>query len=390
MSVMGRLRPPSSRPLRLVYDFSTEVYTNYGFTFELEAGEQPISPGDGTVGSVTRRYVKFKHTIGVLTGTPSYEITIIHGEGITSIVSGLASVSVQPGNYISRGDVLGIAMSREIFFGVSYNGEVFSPHELGRHWRFQGEYVPGQAGKLRFAPDKLIRNFAGTVASTLYGGIRFFIDTITGFKPLLVNVDFNGNGNKQGTAVLGIADDDYWNVYAAGAFNWLSNVNVCTYYYYYYSSTGWCGPTKVFNVSPQTWLMDYTGAKSPVWLERIAVATAAAGTLANWDEMLSTWIGGFSGMTPEENFFSIRGLVAGSYRLCLYSDPMNRIPAIGSIFGAAVDNGTPVWKTTVAAPATSFVENVNYVTYDLTVPAGSVITVKAYGYFDGLQVMRLT
>lgn len=388
LSVMGSLRPPSSRPLRLLYGFSAEVYTNHGFTFQIEPGEYAVSPGAGTVLSAVKRFAKFKHNAAVLTGTPTYEVTISHGQGIQSVVSGLATITARPGDSLARGDLLGQPICNEIFFGVTYQRQMFSPHELGRHWRLQDEYVLGQAGNLRQGPDKLIRNFAGTVASTIYGGIRYFIDQFFGFKPLLVNVDFNGNSTKTGFAALGYTSADYWNVYASGAFNWVNNQNGCGGYYYYYAYS--CGVTKVFNRNPQTFLMDSTGIKSPVWLERVATATAAAGSLATWDAMLSTWIGGWSGMLPEENFFSIRGLVAGTYRLCLYADTSLRTPSSNTTFGAAVDNDTPVWKATSPWFSASFQENGNYVQYNLTVPAGSLISVKAYGYFDGLQLERLS
>lgn len=387
-SVMAALRPPSSRPLRLLYGFSTEVYTNYGYTFEIEAGEAAIAPGKGVVVSTVKRFARYKHTTGRLTGTPSFEVTINHGSGIQTVVAGLQTLAIRGGDTVARGDILGQPSTNEIFFGVRFLTETFSPHELGRHWQMQGEYVPGQAGKLRFAPDKLIRNFAGTVASVVYGGLRYFLDQTNGFKPLLINVDFNGNGSKTGLAALGMTDADYWNVYQPGAFSWTGSVSGCgnlAYYFYAYS----CPPTKVFNVSPQTFLKDYSGAKSPVWLERVAAASADSGTLSAWDAMLSTWIGGWVGITPDENFFAIRGLVAGTYRLCLYANTFGRSPASDTMFGAAVDNALPVFKNTTATAATSFQENFNYVKYDLIVPAGSVISVKAYGYFDGLQLERL-
>jgi hypothetical protein len=274
---------------------------------------------------------------------------------------------------------------------VRYLNEMFSPHELGRHWQTQNEYVPGQAGNLRAGPDKVIRNFAGTVFSALYGGIRYFIDRVRGFKPLLVSVDFNGNGTKTGFAGLGFTDADYWNVYAAGAFNWLNNVNGCYGYYYYYYAYGICGQTKVFNKNPQTFLKDSTNIKSPVWLERVAAATAASGTYTVWDAMASTWIGGWSGgVIPEENFFALRGLPAGTYRLACYASNFGRPIVFNTAFYVAVDNGVPAVKTTAVTAVPAFLENYNYVLFDVTVPAGGIVTVTGYGYFDGLQIERLS
>jgi hypothetical protein len=377
ISVMARLRPPSSRHLRLVYGFSTEVYTNLGFTFQLESGEAPVSPGSGTISGVVKHYAKFKHTRGLLTGTPTFELTITHGQGIQSTVAGLATLAVQPGDAVGRGDVLGQAATDEVFFAVRYNGEVFSPHELSRHWQLQGEYVLGQSGNLRFAPDKLIRDLSGGNESTLFNGVRYFSSA----KPLLVNVDFNGNGTKTGLGATGLSSTDYWNSFVSGAFSWVNNVNVCL---------AACGQTKVFNRSPQTFLRDSTGTLSAVWLERVAAASSAAGSLSAWDAMLSTWIGGWSGAVPEHNFFSIRGLSEGTYRLFLYASTFGRSPATDTTFGAGVDNDLPDFKNTTATLLTSFVENRNYVKYDLVLPVGSHISVEAYGYFDGLQLKRLS
>ena len=271
LSVMTSLRPPSSRPLKLLYGFSSEVYSNQGYTFEIEAGESVICPGSGKVANAIKRVAKFAHTGGLLAIQATYEVTLTHGQGIQTLIGGLSTLAVYPGATVSRGDILGTPATNQIFFGVSYNQEVINPRDLGRHWWFQGEYVPGQAGNLRYAPDKLIRNFAGTVYSVISGGLRYFIDRMRGFNPLLLNVDFNGTGTKTGFGALGFTSADYWNVYAAGAFFWINGLTPCSGWYYY-ATYGPCGSTKVFNRNPQTFLNDSTGLKSPVWLERVAAA----------------------------------------------------------------------------------------------------------------------
>jgi len=414
LSVMASLRPPSSRPLKLLYGFRSEVYTNNGYTFEIESGESAISPGTGTVSSAVKRFAKFKNTQNILAGTPTYEVTIVHSGGVQTVVAGLASLAVRPGDAISRGDILGQPATSQIFFGVRYLNEMFSPHELGRHWRTQNEYVPGQAGNLRQATDKLIRNFAGTIASSIYQGIRYFVDLIRGFKPLMVNVDFNGNGSKVGFAGLGLTDADYWNVYAAGAFNWQNNVSGCysyatyvsaddyryvyvypylytySYPYSYFYAYGLCGQTKVFNQNPQMWLNDSTDIKSPVWIERAGPATSASGTYATWDAMASTWIGGWSGGIPEENSFALRGLPAGTYKVACYASSFGRYFTTGTTFFVSVNNGAPAIKATIAIATPAFIEDSNYVVFTVAVPAGGTIVVKAYGYFDGLQLERLS
>jgi hypothetical protein len=382
LNVIAALRPPSAKPLRLVYGFTPEGTANYGITVEFETGEPVLATGSGTITRITKAVGKFRHSAGALS-TPSYELTINHGDGVVTVIKGLASVVNIIGGYVSRGNVVGATMTQELFIGISYNDEWLDPVQMNRHFRIQGANVPAQAGKMRFAPDTIVRNFAGTVYSTLWAGLRYFVNQSTGFEPLLVNIDFNGNGTKTGLAATGSNSADYWNVFTPGAFTWVTGV------YYYECCANACGGTpKVFNKSPQTWLLDSTQKKSAIWLERIAPANADAGTLAAWDEVISSWIGGYTGLVPDENFFAIRGLVAGTYELYLCSNTIGRTPATDTVFYASVNNDAPVSKTTSQTASSTWVEDGNYVKFSLVVPAQGVINIKCYGYFDALQIKR--
>lgn len=384
LNVIAALRPPSARPLKLVFGFAPEGSANYGITVEFEAGEPVLSPGSGTITHITKAVGRFKHSAGALS-TPSYELTINHGDGIVTVLKGLASVVNIIGGYVSRGNVVGATMTQELFLGISYNGEWLDPVQMSRHFRLQGPNVVDQSGKMRFAPDTTTRSFAGSIYSTVWAGLRYFIDRATGFEPVLVNIDFNGNGAKSGLAATGMSSADYWNVFTPGAFSWTSGV------YYYECCASACGGTpKTFSKSPQTWLLDYSQKRSSIWLERIAPANADAGTLAAWDEMISSWIGGFVGFVPDENFFAIRGLVAGTYDLYLYSNTIGRTPATDTVFYASVNNDAPVSKTTSQTAGSMWVADGNYVKFSFVVPAQGVINIKCYGYFDGLQLQRTT
>lgn len=391
-NVAAQLRPPSSRPSRLVHGY-TEEHTspNLGYLLQLEPGEQVVSAGQGTITSIIKSFSGFGYSRGNLKGAYVYEITVNHAHGISTVISGLDSLAIHPGNYVSRGEILGSTLQGEIFFGARYNEQWLNPAELNWHFRLEGEFVPAQIGNVGFAPDRVVRNFAGTVVSVLYGGLRYFVDHVRGFTPLLINVDFNGNGTKKGFAALGFTSDDYWNVYAAGAFTWNVNTLGCFFASTQTYALACGGPGRTFSQSPQTWLKDATNTKSTVWLERVAQASGASGSAASWDTLTSSWIGGWNGGIPEENFFSIRGLPAGTYRLCLYADTLWRTPDISTNFYAAVDADMPVGKSTMSiTPISDWLEDYNYVRYDLTLATGSVINVKAYGYFDGLQVERLS
>jgi hypothetical protein len=387
LEIMATLRPPSAKPLRLVYGYIQGTSLRYGATLEIESGESVVAPGTGSIVKVSRENCRYLRQGDSLEYVAAYEVTIDHGHRVFTHLKGLSSVTVAADAKVYRGDIIGTPAVPEIFFAVRYGNEWFNPNEINRHFILQDEHVPAQVGKMRFAPDKLVRNLAGAVTSAVHNSVRYFSGA-QGFQPVLLNVDFNGNGLKIGTAALGQSSSDYWNIFAPGAFSWTEGGYAGCYACGYGTGAGVI--PKFFNKSPQTWLLDYKQVKSSVWLERILAASAASGALTSWDQMLSTWIGGWSGIVPEENFFAVRGLVAGTYRLCLYADTNGRSPATPTTFYVSIDNGTPISKTTSPTAAPLWSENGNYVKFDLTVPAQGVVYVKSYGYFDGLQLERLT
>src|SRR3546814_35123 len=104
------------------------------------------------------------------------QVVIDHGSGIKTVLHGMSTLSVRPGQDVSRGDVIGAPMTSEVFFAVLFNGQPHDPATINRHFRAQNEkYVPGQGGKLRFAPDFRLRDFSEGVVSTLVSGYRYFV-----------------------------------------------------------------------------------------------------------------------------------------------------------------------------------------------------------------------
>ncbi len=141
--------------------------------------------------------------------------------------------------------------------------------------------------------------------------------------------------------------------------------------------------TSIFSGEVVLPLNDAAGTLSSIFLERIAPLYSAAGSAASWDAMLQFWVGGYAGPTPYTNLFRLRGMAPGSYKLYLYSNQG------GTTFYAAVNTDTPVAKTNNPTGSSAFIEDRNYVVYDLTVPAGGSIYFKAVGYLSGLQLKRV-
>lgn len=373
--VLARFRAPSARRAYLLFGFAREGYTNLGYTLRLDAGEPAIACAPGTVRSVVRKPATWQHSAGDLDSFFPYEVVIDHGQNVISTTAGIRSTQLQAGVAIGRGDLLGPLVTNECFFAVQVSGVTVNPVDISRHFvPMQEQQVPGQGHKLRFGPDTILRSFADGVTALVYSGLRYF-QNISLTSPLLLNVDFNGSGLKTGLAATGLSASDYWLVYNAGPFVVTSSSG-----YYYLCANG-----TVFSANPQVFLYDSDQNKTGVRLERVASAAGTAGSSSQFDEMLSTWIGA-NGGTPEENFFAIKGLPAGSYDLYLYANE-GALP-FTSTFYVAVDNGAPVAKTTAPTVTPAFVEDANYVKFSITVGSSSSVSVKAYGYFAGLQLMR--
>jgi hypothetical protein len=302
---------------------------------------------------------------------------IDHGSGIKTVVHGLSTSSVRVGQQVARGDVIGTFQTSEVFFAVLWNGQPYDPSSINRHFQPQdGTFVPGQGGNLRFAPDLTLRDFAEGLYETLVGGWHYFYNQVCHRADLLINIAFNGNSSKVGPAVAGVIPADYWNNYEPVGFGPL----VITGGYYYnclnYTTT----------VDPVVFLLDYAQADTTIWLERQSMV-ADKGTSAWFDPMLSRWAGAYSGGSPLENTFSLRGVPAGNYVLYLYAN-QGTLPDT-STFYVSVNDGAPTVKSNTPTVTAAFVENANYVKFNLSLSQESIIHIKAYGFLAGLQLFRV-
>ena len=371
--VLARLRSPSARRAYLLFGFAREGFTNRGYTLRLAAGEAAVACGAGVVYSVIQKSADWQHSAGDLDSFFPFEVIIDHGQDIFSTVAGMQSTLLQVGVPIARGDLMGPLVTDECFFSLRVSSVTVNPVDINRHFVAMTEQqVPGQGHKLRFGPDAIARSLAEGVVSLVYGGIRYFQD-ISLNSPFLTNIDFNGAGNKTGLAATGLTTGDFWNVYSAGSFAVTSSGG--SGYYYYCTGT-------TYSRNPQVFLYNHLNEKTAVRLERVASASGTGGSSSQFDPMLSTWIGA-NGGTPEENFFAIKGLPAGNYDLYLYANE-----GASSTFYVAVDNGTPAIKSTSSTGTAAFIADANYVKFSVSVGSSSSVSVKAYGYLAGLQLMR--
>ena len=85
--------------------------------FEAEAGAAVCAAADGTISAVSP----------LSDGT--YGVLIDHGEGRESVTANLAEITLQPGDQVLRGGVLGTA-SGDVYFELRQGGEAIDPTEL--------------------------------------------------------------------------------------------------------------------------------------------------------------------------------------------------------------------------------------------------------------------
>lgn len=369
--VLRRLRPPYTQAVRVAYGFSRTAPTNYGLTFSIGAGQPLVAPGDGTVDLITSLGAKWRNDLGLVR---SLAVRIDHGCGIKTYVHGLSQVAV-PYGPITRGSLLGQAAQNQVFFGVEYNGVLMDPTHINQHFgMMDGDLGYQKERKLRQAPD-LITTAVSLIESTLWQGIRYFIPPTP--IPVRFDLDFNGQGNKIGAAVVG-APDDVWNKIPAIDFAPMSN----GYGYYAY----YCYGGVTFPNAQGFFLNDFSGQATKVWFER-GVLTADAGQTLFFDPMLSSWVGGYTGITPRLNSFTLRNLPAGTYDLYLYANGGATVDS--TTFYCSVNYAAPAVKTATPTSTAAWVEDANYVQFgSLTVPLKGNITVAAYGYLAGLQLQR--
>lgn len=365
--------------MTLRFPYSFDQRSNPGFTLARSVSEPSvIASGDGKVVAVGSMQPFWAFSAGSTHATnSSYQVVVEHGYGVTTVVHGLHSVAVRIGQHVSRGDVLGQALTDEIFFAVLHNGNAYDPASLNRHFKTQnGNEIGGQGGMLRFAPDRIARDLSNSVLSTLVAGKRYFYNALCLKSRLMVNIDFNGNGQKVGLAADGITTSDFWNVYVPEVFQ----ESIFTGPLYY------CGGS-TFTVDPVQHLNDYTNTLSNIRLERVAPLTADAGAASTWDHMLSTWIGGYPEGSPVQSSFKLKGFTSGTYRILLYSAQQSGGQA--SDFYVSVNMGTPVLLQNTPTGALSFVLNDNYVQTDVVLSDDDVVLITVVGFLSGLQVKRL-
>ena len=369
--VLRRLRPPCSRSATLSYTFSFDQRVNPGLTLQFPSGESARAAGGGRVVGSGSLKPFWAYLPGSTHATNnSYQVVIDHGAGVRTVVHGLQSVAVGVGQNVTRGQVLGTTLNSEVFFAVLFNESPYDPTSINRHFSSQdGNKVIGQGGMLRYAPDIGVRDLSDGIMSTLISGLRYFVPLTCAKPPFLVNIDFNGNGEKVGLAATGISASDYWNVYTAVDFTQTNNYIGCI------------GST--FNISPVVPLQNYAGVLSTARLERVSPMTDDAGSDDRFDEMLSTWIGGDNG-APIENTFKVKGLPAGTYTVYLYAGESGET----TDFYTFVNSGTPALASVTPTAATSFILNDNYVAPQFVLSAQDVLTIKAVGYWAGMQIRR--
>jgi hypothetical protein len=226
--ILRRMRIPCARSVALRFQFTLDQRVNPGITVAFPEGEDAVAPGNGTVIAAETVAPFWAFSPGSAHATSnSYQVVIDHGFGLKTVVHGLQSVAVNVGQSVSRGQALGTPLTTEVFFAILYNGSPYDPMGINRHFTAQnGNVVPGQGGYFRFSPDFKVRDLSNNKVSTLIDGTRYFVNDNCSKPPVLINVDFNGSGNKVGLAATGIGPTDYWNVYTPVAFT--AEVDVVT------------------------------------------------------------------------------------------------------------------------------------------------------------------
>ena len=380
LGTIVKLRPPFARSALMLFPFTGEGRVNSGITVEMVVGEPAVAAGAGAVEKIISSFPQWQTNDEALRRTTVKHIIINHGNNVTTTVGGFTTVDVKPGQTVYRGDKLGDLYTNQLFFSVALGQKALNPLALNSHWLPQnGAVIAGQGGKIRFAPDRLVRDLSAGVTVVLHSGLKYFKQLLEP-TPFLVNVAFNGDGSKVGLAATGIAATDYWNVYTPTDF--LATASYACYYYYGYGSSGYFA----FSAAPVLNLNNYAGTRSPAVLERVAPLFSAASGAASWDDMLKLWIGGYLGPIPYENTFRLRNIPAGVYNLYLYAN--QGVFPTASTFYVSVNAGLPTAQTNNPSVTPGFVEGVNYVKYSLTVPASGYVTIKTVGYMSGLQMQR--
>lgn len=211
--VIASLRAPCAKNSLLKRGYSQNP-RHLGQVHAFPATSEPvIAPGTGTVKIIRNlNNTDWGHEVGELDTFKTFQITIDHGGHVSTVIQGLTSVDVVVGQYVTRGDRLGLPRTTEIFFQLFYLNSPLDPATFSSFFRgFDSGKVTDKGHQLRAGPDFLDREESGTV-SYLIGGVRYFVDEQCDKPSLLVNIDFNGS-LKTGLAAVGLYSNDYWNSY---------------------------------------------------------------------------------------------------------------------------------------------------------------------------------
>ena len=370
-AVLHKLRPPYTQPVKVVYAFSRTEPANWGHVLAVGKGQPLVAAGDGVVDKIDYLESKWHTDAGVVR---CLAIRIDHGSGIKTWLHGFATSLVGHGP-VTRGQLLGYACQDRVFFGVESAGQLQDPASINQHFGLLDGWLNYQKGaNLRQAPDVLERTRT-TVRSLLWKGLRHFVPARP--TPVRFNLDFNGGNDKAGSAVVG-AFKDVWQSIPA--------LDYAPVYNYYGTYNDYCADGALHQGKMGFFLHDYRGTQTKVYFER-GVMTSAAGHSDFFDPMLSSWVGGYTGIIPVLNSFTIRNLPSGTYALYLYSNGGTTTDV--TTFYVSVNHGSYQAKTCVPTTTAAWEENENYAKFSpLAVPTAGDISVVAHGYLAGLQLDR--
>lgn len=370
-AILRKLRPPYPLPARVVYGFSATEPVNYGVTLEIPDGDPLVASGDGVVDLISNLGGRWRNDSDTL--IRAMAVRIDHGKGVKTWIHGLGTITCGYGP-ITRGQQVGTAQGPRVFFGIEQSGKLQDPTHVSAAFAIQDGFLNfGKARMVRQAPD-VITGALTSIVSFFAAGIRYFFPPVP--SQVLFNLDFNGQNAKIGAAVAG-AEGDAWNAIEAIDFTPSGSSG------YGY---GYCPGGTVFPAPMGYFLNDYRGQPSKVFFERLAL-TGSSGISPFFDPMLSAWVGGYSGMTPLVNSFSIRNLPGGSYTIYVYAN--GGLTAAGSSVYYSADSGAPSGQNIMTTVATDWVEGGNYMASTLVVQNRGKINITVYGYLSGVQILRV-
>jgi hypothetical protein len=391
--ILRKLRPPCLQPVQVAYSYSAVEPTNYGLTLAVATGVPLVAPGQGSVDFISGLGGGWR------TGAPparAVAVRIDHGLGIKTWVHGLTEAACSYGP-IERGQWLGPAQGPFVFFAIEAHGVFYDPAHVNSSFMIQdGVLNLGKAGMLRQAPD-VITTFFSDVISVLGNGVRYFFPP----QPRRVRfaLDFNGQGTKDGAAVIGDPEDQWedippieYNILppepppygAPGLVPGLAPLPPGSGYGYGYSVPG-CPGGMLLPAAQGFFLKDVIGTPSKVYFERLRMS-GQGGISPFFDPMLSSWVGGYQGPTPLINTFSLRNLPAGLYDVYVYTN--GGATADPTVVYFSSDTSAPTWQRATPTLNAGWIEGANYLKESLNVARRGKVTLLVYGYLAGLQLDR--